>query len=263
MLSHFYLRIQLSKYFSRLDNLSELYIAGKNDLFLREMKIFLSDLHSIPALTQNNDVNIIYSEHADLLQKAEQSTGVNELNNIRSFLDKIYIAAFPPKRYKSGKIAGAIAVLFLLVAVLYSPLKNAYHKEKEEANLAANQEKYKQQTMADMLALKAALQKYYEVNKSYPKSSGGFDGVLTSFGESKADWIPGLAPGYIKKLPSDPRNSKDPSAQYYYKSDGVDFKLIAHSALGLDEVTKNTPELVDPRRPSWAYGSWSEGAKDW
>jgi hypothetical protein len=126
-----------------------------------------------------------------------------------------------------------------------------------------NEESYKQQTIADMLKLKEALQKYYNAHNGYPKSSGGFDAVVAVFGESKEEWIPGLAPAFISTLPVDPRRNKNPREQYMYKSDGKDYKLIAHNPLGMNDAVGKYPELIDPARPSWAIGSWTEGAKSW
>jgi hypothetical protein len=154
-------------------------------------------------------------------------------------------------------------VFILLVAFSFPLLKQKYKHEKEEYDLLANEGIYKEKTLQDILVLTQALQKYYDDNHSYPKSSGGFDAVVAAFGESKEEWIPGLAPKYIDKLPVDPRKTEDSGKQYMYKSDGKDFKLIAHNPLGIDDVVKQHPELVDPVRPSWAFGVWTEGAKNW
>ncbi|MFA7022767.1 hypothetical protein [Aliarcobacter sp.] len=93
--------------------------------------------------------------------------------------------------------------------------------------------------------------------------SQGFDGIYSKYGYSGNDWIKGLSPKYINKLPIDPRNTNNPSFQYLYKSNGKDYKLISHSPEDCKSVEKINKALIDPSRKCWAYGLWSDGAKDW
>jgi len=293
VLKGIYLRIYLSEYYSRLQSINELYSQGDKDEYLRKMDVFFSDLLRFPQIYNNTPQNIqidnneliesfsetpddplhsIYSSHTELLLKTETATNnrsANDLNDLSGdidlLLDKLYNAVLhkksKPNRIKYS-IAGVIG-LILLFAILYSPLKERYFEEKTQYDLAVNGEAWKEITIKDIFVLKEALEKYHSDNKNYPKSSGGWDAKIAAFGQSKEDWIPGLAPRYIKALPIDPRQSKDPMWQYMYKSDGTDFKLIAHFPLGMNEIISNRPELVDSIRPSWAFGVWSKGAKSW
>ena len=93
--------------------------------------------------------------------------------------------------------------------------------------------------------------------------SEGFDGLHTAWGKSGKDWIKGLVPNYLESLPRDPRKNDNPKEQYLYRSNGKDYKLIAHSPGDCRVVKKTHPERVDPKRNCWAYGYWTEGAKDW
>lgn len=289
-----YLKVYISKYFSCLQSLNELYSKGNTDEYLRKMEVLYSGLLRVPQVylrkaddnqsnielirsfsaVPANPVSSIYSSHTELLSEIEQliiDRNAKELNNlsgrINIFLDKLFNTTFYNKRSSkllrySAIAAGAFILLYLLAA-FYSPLKQKYLEERKQHDMIINQETYKQRTLNDILELKAALQKYNEDNKSYPKSSGGWDAVIAPFGESKKDWIPGLVPKYIKELPSDPRKGNAPMEQYMYKSDGINYKLIAHFPLGMEEIINNHPELVDSIRPSWAMGVWSEGAKGW
>ena len=120
----------------------------------------------------------------------------------------------------------------------------------------------------DLYKIKIALDKYYKDNGAYPKSSGGFDvwdGFSTCWGKSTPDWIPGLVPKYIAKLPRDPRKSKDCEQHYLYQSNGTEYKLISHkpSSECFETAKKNYPELIDPHRPTWAFGFWTKNASEW
>jgi peptidoglycan/LPS O-acetylase OafA/YrhL len=113
---------------------------------------------------------------------------------------------------------------------------------------------------ADMQAFKAALAAYRRDHGEYPRSVG-FDGLITGWGKASADWIPGLVPRYLPRLPRDPRVSTDPRLQYLYRSDGKDYKLISHGSCW--PLKKTHPEMIDPKRDCFAAGIWTAGARGW
>ncbi|TVM17297.1 hypothetical protein DPQ33_08915 [Oceanidesulfovibrio indonesiensis] len=114
----------------------------------------------------------------------------------------------------------------------------------------------------DFRSIRKALQAYKEKYGSYPVSSGGWDGVKTLWGKEGKDWIPGLVPEFLPALPRDPRGNDNPTEQYLYKSDGIDYKLLAHRAEDSFAVRQVLPSLADPRR-ELAYGIWTSGAAHW
>lgn len=136
-------------------------------------------------------------------------------------------------------------------------LQNKYYLEVKKPSVNISKIRFH-----DLEKIKIALQYHYEDNGFYPVSKG-FDGIYTKWGHSDSEWIKGLAPKYIKYLPIDPKKTNDPSKQYLYKSDGKDYKLISHSPEDCDVVKKTSPEMMDPKRPTWAYGFWTKGATSW
>ena len=114
----------------------------------------------------------------------------------------------------------------------------------------------------DLNKLKSALEDYLKKNAAYPVSEG-FDGLYTKWGESSEEWIKGLAPKYIDKLPRDPRKSNNPSQQYLYKSDGKNYKLIANNPPDCERIKNEFPDSIDPQRDCWAYGYWSKKGIAW
>jgi hypothetical protein len=272
-LSSLYSRLYLSRLYSRLESTNISYYSESNDVYVEKMKIFYSNLADFRHT--NNRVERLYAAESDLLMEMEKAIANNAggvlhdlSNRIRLLLDKLYDAAFASKAPASSRSAyvraSVLGVLLIIVlAAFYSPLKKRYQSEKEEYYLTTNEDVFKQRTKEDIFELEKALNNYYHNNKSYPKSSGGWDAIVAVYGQSKEDWIPGLVPKYIKKLPVDPRKTKDPIKQYMYKSDGTDYKLIAHFPVGMNDIIKDYPQLVDPRRPSWAFGVWTEAAKNW
>jgi hypothetical protein len=114
--------------------------------------------------------------------------------------------------------------------------------------------------LADLQALRAALENYRRDHGEYPRSRG-FDGLYSNFGAASPTWIDGLAPKYIAALPRDPRRTNDPLRQYLYRSDGKDYKLMAHGTCEPFDATH--PEMVDPKRKCFAVGFWTAGAAGW
>lgn len=120
-----------------------------------------------------------------------------------------------------------------------------------------------QQRLDDLLSLRNALQTYRNAWGVYPISSSGWDGLHSEWGLSTAEWIPGLVPEFLSSLPRDPARTADPRRQYLYRSDGSNFKLLCHGAPDYETIGSIRPDMLDPVRPGWAYGFWSDAAARW
>lgn len=116
--------------------------------------------------------------------------------------------------------------------------------------------------IGDILSVKEALSEFHAKNGNFPASTG-YDGYKSKYGAPDPIWIKGLSPGYIKNLPIDPESDISDLPGYIYKSDGKDYKLLAHQTSDCEEVKSSRPELIDPRRDCWAYGFWTAGAANW
>ena len=118
------------------------------------------------------------------------------------------------------------------------------------------------QRLRDLDAMRQALDAYHAAHGSYP-ANAAFAGLVTAGGGTDPGWLPGLVPDYLPALPRDPARSNDANTQYLYRSDGRDYKLLAHGGGDCDMARKNNPGLVDPARDCWAYGYWTPGAAAW
>jgi general secretion pathway protein G len=98
---------------------------------------------------------------------------------------------------------------------------------------------------ADLKELKTALEAYKAKNSDYPTTANAWFGTCATYGSysdtGAGGYIPNLAPEFIPKLPRDPRESKGNSSSanqpgcstaasncYLYRSNGTDYKLMAH-----------------------------------
>lgn len=113
---------------------------------------------------------------------------------------------------------------------------------------------------SDLLQIKKALDAYYALYGSYPStiisSNRYYFGVSINGGlraESGSNaYIPGLTPTFLEKLPVDPKKDKNGWSGYLYMSDGVNYKLLAHTN-GPEFYPKSGEPFYDPNRPGWSW----------
>jgi prepilin-type N-terminal cleavage/methylation domain-containing protein len=113
---------------------------------------------------------------------------------------------------------------------------------------------------ADLSALRNAMELYFADNNSYPVATAWYGGTGNCFGTVTDNWIPGLSPDYMKKLPLDPK-PVNCSTVYLYGSNGTDYKIIAH----VPEYCEN-PNMInikDPARDGGPNGSIVDGTTCW
>lgn len=152
-----------------------------------------------------------------------------------------------------------LLVVITIIGVLAGLIVLGFNSARRKARTANR--------LRDLDSLKKALDLYYSDYEAYPNSFGGagvWDGLYSCWGDSTPDWIAGLVSGgYIPRLPRDPRNHTVCGEQYIYRSDGVDYKLISHQPEDCNSVITVSPNLTDPSRICWAYGYYTDGARNW
>ena len=135
-----------------------------------------------------------------------------------------------------------------------------------------NVQKYNrdQRRKSDLKTIQQSLAGYYSVYRSYPTTgcvmAAAYNtnpcswwGDHPTYGNHKTDYIPGLAPSFIKSLPLDPNG--DQNCRFYlYNSNGYEYKLLSHCPEG---TWPTTDPFYDTSRPTWAFQVSSPGAKNW
>lgn len=114
----------------------------------------------------------------------------------------------------------------------------------------------------DLKAIQNAVEQYFTDNGGYPDTGGAWWGVCSDFG-SHADtgvngYIPNLAPKYIQRLPHDPRENQAglcsaTSSCYLYKSNVVDYKLLANCTPETISTPNPSDPFYDPIRQTTAF----------
>jgi hypothetical protein len=127
---------------------------------------------------------------------------------------------------------------------------------------------YHRQRLDDLATLKGAFEKFRASSSSFPRSAnGGRDWSGVGWDGDSATWLPELVPTYLLRLPVDPRRNNNRYNQYIYKSNGVDYKLLALAPEDCVLTINEQPSMSDPARnvhnQCYAYGYWTPGAMGW
>ena len=190
------------------------------------------------------------------------------------------------KGFTSIELLVVISIIGLLSSVVLASLNQARIKARDS------------QRKQDIIQVRNALELYYADHKSYPWTNysseqeswlasepgtnfvfwdGSYPGEdIVGAYQGEQNYIPGLVPNYISKLPKDPKpglsttndeNCFGVNRSYVYASDGKDYKFISNCAMEQDIPYSEDPFLDKSKRcPGdicYAYGVWTDGAVDW
>ena len=145
-----------------------------------------------------------------------------------------------------------VSILALLMAILLPVLEGSWETTRDARRAA------------DLKSVQAALLAYREANKAYPTTNDQWQGdapAYGGFGYAGVGYIPGLVPDFLPALPRDPDpDNPQGDAGYVYRSDGVDYKFMAHKTPL--SYPPDSP-FLDPARPNDAWQVSTPGAYLW
>ncbi len=149
------------------------------------------------------------------------------------------------------EILVVVAIVSMLGTIVFASLNSARARARDVRR------------RADLNQLRTALELYYDShNQTYPDTAGVFYTSEAGAPESNngGNWIPGLVPQYISRLPHDPRAASDhpnppcsglAPERYIYSSDGPHYKLLSYCAP--EGVWTSNDGFYDPVRPNFAW----------
>ncbi len=153
-----------------------------------------------------------------------------------------------------------ISIIGLLASIILASLSQARIKARDSTRVQ------------NIVALRTALELYYSTYGHYPQTfiPPAPLSAWSECGGHPTDYIPGLAPEFISRLPTDPSiNCGGPTYSWYYASDGADYKLVTHPE-GTFYLTLTDPAwdggpdpcLIDGTTLGH-YAAWTSGAACW
>ncbi|MDO8495260.1 MAG: prepilin-type N-terminal cleavage/methylation domain-containing protein [bacterium] len=173
----------------------------------------------------------------------------------------------PPLQYTAGFTLVELLIVIAIIGILSTMIVFSLSRTQLKARDVARAH--------DLRVLQTALELYRADYDEYPKTfepTGGLSVYRYCEGHA-TDYIPGLVPKYISRLPGDPSlNCAGVPHAWSYASNGIDYKLVTHPEGNF------SPGFTDP---SWDqgsdpcvldgpvgaipvhYGFWSAGAVCW
>ncbi|MCA9365262.1 prepilin-type N-terminal cleavage/methylation domain-containing protein [Candidatus Kaiserbacteria bacterium] len=159
-----------------------------------------------------------------------------------------------------------VAIIGILSSIVYGSFGGARAQARDDIR------------RSDLKELQLAVELYKAQTGSYPTqgcgsssndSSWAGPGPGSSSFNSCSDYIVGLVPDYIAKLPTDPKSENENSKGFYYNTDGVSYKIMVHDSVEKKTISSNTDEFA--RCPTSTcggiltntYAVYSFGAEDW
>lgn len=158
-----------------------------------------------------------------------------------------------------------VSIIAILSAIIYASFDQARAQARDKARMSSLKE------------VQLSLEVYKAQNGSYPAagcSAADFagPGPASSGFTSCNDYIVGLVPDFIDRLPTDPRFENDTDRGFYYQSDGNSYKLMSYDVVEAQTITAYGEEFArcpgvggacDATVPATTYAVYSAGAEDW
>lgn len=156
------------------------------------------------------------------------------------------------------KLFGIGAILIVCFGIFLTTLPS-HPKEFGATNISPERvdELYKSNppdTVKELFEIVKALHHYSKDNLSYPKS----DFIFMIDSIKKDDWIKGLVPKYLPRLPNRPTPHVPNEATFIYKSNGGYFMILARHPEDCQWVKQNFSELLySTEDQCTGFGVWT------
>ena len=156
-------------------------------------------------------------------------------------------------RRESGFTIVELLIVIVVIAVLAAITIVAYNGIQARALFSSYQ--------SDIKIIDKAIKMYHADNGNYPHT-GTTGSCWTNQATGTGNFITGLAPIYISKVPSTPaHNGGNNYYAYCFTAYGADYKVIRLVVGGqtLPTIESTGNPNIDPTRPTRGWGFWSAG----
>ena len=172
---------------------------------------------------------------------------------------------------KGNKRGFSLVELIVVIAIITSLTAMGITSYSAVQRNARNTER-----KTDLKDIEVALEAYRLETGAYPNTWGSWLGAPGCAWGGTTNWIPGLAPNFIDKLPLDPRTAQANASSanwyctyyaswncYLYLSNGVQYKLLAHCSP--EGTMISSDPFYDPVRPvnAWQISSDAIPRNSW
>jgi type II secretion system protein G len=154
--------------------------------------------------------------------------------------------------HRTGFTIVELLIVIVVIAILAAITIVAYNGIQERARFSSYR--------SDIAMINKAVLLYYADNGAYPGGATG--NCWTNVASGTGNFISGLAPTYIQKIPDTPNWSGGQNYYAYcFSANGADYKVLrlAPSGQTVPSIESSSDVKMDPSRPGRAWGIWSPG----
>lgn len=160
---------------------------------------------------------------------------------------------------KSGFTLIELLVVIAIIGVLSSIVLASLNTSRQKARDSRRR--------ADLRQVALALELHFDSTRTYPSTTGSWWGTCSTYGSHDINgangWVPNLAPTHIPVLPIDPRPTGTDGC-YLYRSDGANYKLLAHHTTeSVCPVPATDPMYDVVRAGQCTFTLFTSGGQPW
>lgn len=156
---------------------------------------------------------------------------------------------------KRGFTIVELLIVIVVIAILAAITIVAYNGVQERARFAVYR--------SDINTINKAILMYYADNGVYP--GGSTQNCWTNLSTGTGDFITGLVPKYLPKIPDTPNGSTGQNYYAYcFTANGTEYKVLRLVPGGqtVPTVESSSDVHMDPTRPGRSWGLWSAGGSN-
>ena len=155
-------------------------------------------------------------------------------------------------RKSQGFTIVELLIVVVVVAILAAITVVAYSGIQQRTRFSSYQ--------SDISTINKAIMLYKAENGTYPGAVSG--SCWTNLPSGTGNFIPGLAPTYISKIPDTASGGSQNYYAYCFTANGGDYKLLRLVPTGqtVPGVESSGGVQMDPMRAGRAWGIWTAGA---
>ena len=151
---------------------------------------------------------------------------------------------------KSGFTIVELLIVIVVIGILAAITIVSFNGVQDRAKFATSK--------SDLATINKAILSFYAEKGYYPFPTSDCTNSWCGWDQSTDQFVPGLSPAYISKLPQLPASNVSNDTYLYRSDDGKNYQLMRYKGSGLNTVEKTSNPLIatnDYATLAWGYST--------